>query len=174
MRRRRMHRSFDSEPLDDRTLKTLAWSATRAPSGGNQSSRYVLIARDPRLVRTIIDVTPSYNGTTPAAIICLLTDTAEAETQMGTQGRDQLSRTDAGAAAEHVALTAVDLSLGCYMFRCSNESAMRVVLDLPQAVRIEVLCAVGHPAQTPSPAFRAPKQTVFLDMWGANWEVTPP
>ena len=174
MRRRRMHRTFDPEPLAERTLQTLAWAATRAPAGGNQPSRYVLVVREPALIKTLIEVTPSYIGTLPPAVFCILTDTDAAERQMGTQGRDQLSRTDAGAAAEHIVLAAVDLGLGCYMFRCSNESALRAVLDLPATVRVEVLCAVGKPAITPSPAVKAPKQTVLLDSWQNKWEVSPP
>jgi nitroreductase len=175
MRRRRMHRSFDPEPLDEQTLRTLAWAATRAPAGGNQPSRYVLVVRDPRLVKTITEVTPSYIGTLPAAILCVVTDVASAEAQMGVQGRDHLSRTDAGAAAEHVVLAAVGLGLGCYMFRSSNEAALRAVLDLPTEVRVDVLCAVGRPAATPSPAVKAPRQTIYVDAWKrAEWEVARP
>jgi nitroreductase len=174
MRRRRMHRSFDPSPLDERTLQTLAWAATRAPAGGNQPSRYVLVVSDPRLIKTVVEVSPSYIGTLPAAIILILTDVASAEAQMGTQGRDHLSRTDAGAASEHIVLAAVGLDLGCYLFRCSNEAALRAVLDLPERVRVEALCALGRPAATPSPAMKAPRQTVFLDTWGAEWEVRRP
>jgi nitroreductase len=175
MRRRRMHRSFDPEPLDEPTLRTLAWAATRAPAGGNQPSRYVLVVRDPRLVKTVVEVTPSYIGTMPPAVLCILTDVTSAEAQMGIQGREQLSRTDAGAAAEHVALAAVELGLGCYMFRCSNESALRAVLNLPPEVRVEVMCAVGRPAATPSPAVKAPRQTIYVDGWkGDEWEPKRP
>jgi nitroreductase len=175
MRRRRMHRSFDPQPLDEDTLRTLAWAATRAPAGGNQPSRYVLVVRDPRLVKTVVEVTPSYIGTMPPAVLCILTDVASAEAQMGVQGREHLSRTDAGAAAEHVALAAVELGLGCYMFRCSNESALRAVLELPPEVRVEVLCAVGRPAATPSPAVKAPRQTIYVDSWkGGEWEAKRP
>jgi nitroreductase len=174
MRRRRMHRSFDPSPLDEPTLQKLAWAATRAPAGGNQPSRYVLVVRDPRLVKTVVEVSPSYIGSPPAAVLLVLTDVDAAERQMGTQGRDHLSRTDAGAATEHVVLAAVDLGIGCYLFRCSNESALRAVLDLPPNIRVEGLCAVGRPAATPSPALKAPKQTVFLDTWGAEWEVRRP
>jgi len=35
LRRRRMHRFFDGSQLDEEILKTLAWAATRAPTGGN-------------------------------------------------------------------------------------------------------------------------------------------
>ena len=175
MRRRRMHRSFAPEPLDETTLRTLAWAATRAPAGGNQPSRYVLVVRDPRLVKTVVEVTPSYIGTLPPAILCIVTDVAGAEAQMGVQGREHLSRTDAGAAAEHVVLAAVELGLGCYMFRCSNESALRAVLDLPPEVRVDVLCGVGRPSATPSPAVKAPKQTIYVDTWkGAEWEAKRP
>jgi len=175
MRKRRMHRYFDRAPLDEETLRTLAWAATRAPVGGNEPSRFLLVVKDPRLVQTVVDVSPSYSGTTPAAIIAVLTDTERAEEQMGTQGRDQLARIDAGAAAEHIALAAIELGIVAYLFRCSNESALRAVLDLPERVRVEWLAAVGHPAATPSFAPKAPRQIVYVDAWGGEeWEVRRP
>jgi nitroreductase len=175
MRRRRMHRYFDPAPLEEETLRRLAWAATRAPMGGNQPSRQLLVLRDPRLVATIVEVTPSYIGTPPPAIIAVLTDLERATSQMGRLGRDQLARLDAGAAAEHVALAAVALGIGCYLFRCSNDAALRAVLDLPAAVRVEWLAAVGRPASTPSPAPRAPLQTVFVDRFGGEtWDVRRP
>ena len=175
MRRRRMHRYFDPSPLDEETLRTLAWAATRAPAGGNQPSRYVLVIKDPRLVRTVVEVTPSYIGTLPPAIIVVCTDELQAEEQMGAQGREHLSRIDAGAATEHVALAAIELGIGCYLFRSSNEAALRAVLDLPSTVRVDWLAAVGRPAETPSFAPKAPRQVVYVDRWGGDeWEVRRP
>jgi nitroreductase len=172
MRRRRMHRYFDPAPLDEQTLRTFAWAATRAPAGGNQPSRYLLVVRDPRLVKTVVEVTPSYIGTMPAALIVVLTDEDEAEARMGSQGREHLSRIDAGAAAEHVALAAVALGLGAYLFRCSNEAALRAVLELPESVRVDWLVAVGQPASVPSFAPKAPDQVVYVDRWGGErWDV---
>lgn len=104
MRRRRMHRYFEPAPLDEQTLRTFAWAATRAPVGGNQPSRFLIVVKNPRLVKTVVEVSPSYIGTLPAAIILILTDVDSAAYHMGTQGRDHLSRIDAGAAAEHIAL----------------------------------------------------------------------
>lgn len=175
MRRRRMHRNFAPAPLDEKTLKIFAWAATRAPLGGNQPSRFLVVVKDPRLVKTVVEVSPSYIGTLPAAIILILTDVVSAADQMGTQGRDHLSRIDAGAAAEHIALAAVGLGLGCYLFRCSNESALRAVLDLPACIRVDWLAAVGRPAAVPSISPKAQKQVVFVDAWGGEqWEVTKP
>jgi hypothetical protein len=94
---------------------------------------------------------------------------------MGPQGREHLSRTDAGGAGVNVALAAVALGLGCYMFRCSNEAALRVVLELPPAVRVDLLTAVGRPAATPSPVVKAPRQTIYVDSWGGvEWEARKP
>jgi nitroreductase len=175
MRKRRMHRYFGPVPLADETLQTLAWAATRAPAGGNQPSRYVLVVKSPSLVKTLVEVTPSYIGTFPPAVIVILTDVDGAEEQMGRQGREQLSRLDAGAAAENIALAAVSLGLGCYLFRCSNEAALRVVLELPPTVRVEWLAAVGHPATKTSPAPKAPRHVVYVDKWGGSeWEVRRP
>jgi nitroreductase len=175
LRRRRMHRYFEPAPLPEETLRTLAWAATRAPAGGNQPSRVVLVVNDPRLVKTVVEVTPSYIGTMPAAIIVILTDVESAEAQMGTQGREHLSRIDAGAAAENVALAAIELGVGAYLFRSSNEAALRAVLELPQSVRVDWLAAVGKPAARPSPVPRAPRQTVYVDRWGgAEWEPPKP
>ncbi len=92
-----------------------------------------------RLVRTVVEVTPSYIGTLPAAILVVCTDVELAEEQMGRQGREHLSRIDAGAASEHIALAAVELGLGCYLFRASNESALRAVLDLPPRVMVDAV-----------------------------------
>ena len=175
MRRRRMHRYFDSAPLEDETLRTLAWAATRAPVGGNEPSRFLLVVRDPRLVKTVVEVSPSYIGTMPAAIIAVLTDTERAQEQMGNQGREQLSRIDGGAAAEHIALAAIELGIGAYLFRCSNDAALRAVLELPERVRVEWLAAVGHPAARPSFVPKAPRQVVYVDRWGGEeWEVKRP
>ena len=171
LRRRRMHRFFDGSQLDEETLKTLAWAATRAPTGGNQASRFVVVVTDPGLIQTVIDVTPSYIGTPPSAFFVVATDLALAESQMGTDGRDHLSRIDAGAATENIALAAVSLGLGCYMFT-SSTTAVAAILDIPSSGRVEWLAAVGRPAPQPSRAGRAAPQIVYLNRWGGEeWNV---
>ncbi len=171
LRRRRMHRFFDGSQLSEETLRTLAWAATRAPTAGNQSSRFLLVVTDPGLIQTIVDVTPGYIGTPPAAFFVTATDLDLAEKQMGTDGRDHLSLIDAGAATENIALAAVALGLGCYLFT-SSTAAMAAVLDLPPSVRVEWLAAVGRPSPSPSRAGRAAEQVVYVNRWGGDeWDV---
>jgi nitroreductase len=164
-----MHRSFTDEPVAEEILKQLAWAASRAPMGGAELVRRIIVVSEPAMVLIIRQVTPSFlaNAT---AIIIICTDLARAETAMGRQGRDILSLLDAGAAAENVALAAPALGLGVSFVRSANDAALREVLELPEDVRPDILIGVGHPAPTPSPSPRMPKPVVFRDRFGEPWK----
>lgn len=164
-----MHRLFTPDPPDEESLARLVWAATRAPMGGNELVRRLVVVTDPALVKTVRQVTPSFLANA-SAVILICTDLERAEASMGSQGRAVLSLLDAGAAAENVALAAPALGLGACFVRSSNEVALREVLDLPESVRPDILVAVGRPAEVPSPAAKARKPMVFRDRFGNPWE----
>lgn len=172
IKKRRMHRSFGQDPVDEGSLARLVWAATRAPMGGNELVRRIVLVTDPAVVRTVREVTPSFLANAPA-IILICTDLERAEISMGVQGREVLSLLDAGAAAENVALTAVALGLGVCFVRSANDVALRAVLDLPETVRPDILIGIGRPAATPSPAMRHPAPVVYLNRFGSDWNVPP-
>src|SRR5919204_3320248 len=118
IRKRRFHRSFTGESVGEEALARLAWAAGRAPMGGAELVRRILVVTEPNLVRTVRQVTPSFLANAPAVII-ICTDLDRAEALMGIQGRDVLSLVDAGAAAENMALAAVALGLATCFVRCS-------------------------------------------------------
>src|SRR5437899_264143 len=124
MRRRRMHRRFTDESVSDEVLARLVEAAARAPMGGNELVRRIIVVSDPRMVKTVRDVTPSFLANA-VAVIVICTDLDRAEASMGRQGRDILSLLDAGAAAEHVALAAPALGVGISFVRSVNDSALR-------------------------------------------------
>lgn len=166
-----MHRSFTAEPVDEEALSRLAWAAGKAPMGGAELVRRLIVVSDPAVARTVRQVTPSFLANAPA-IVLVCTDLERAEISMGRQGRDILSLVDAGAAAENVALAAQALGLGVCFVRSANEVALREVLDLPERVRVDILVGVGHPAPTPSPGIKAPKPVVFRDRFGDPWDAS--
>jgi nitroreductase len=168
MRKRRMHRRFTDEPVSEDILAQLVRAATLAPMGGNELVRRLIVVSDPRLVKTVRDVTPSFLANA-VAIIVVCTDLDRAEASMGRQGREILSLLDAGAAAENVALAAPALGVGISFVRSVNDSALREVLDLPEHVRPDILIGVGHPAATPSPAAPRRPAVVFRDRFGEDW-----
>lgn len=169
MKRRRMYREFSGEPVTQDALERLIWAASRAPMGGRELVRRFVMVTNPGLIKTLHEVTPSLL-VDPAAVLLICTDLDVAERAMGTQGREILSLTDAGAAAENVALAAVTLGLAVCFFRSANEEALRVVLDLPASVRPDLLIAIGHPAPNPPRAQKAPAPIVYRDAYGRPWE----
>jgi nitroreductase len=169
MRRRRMHRRFTDEPVSEEVLARLLQAAALAPMGGNELVRRLIVVSDPRMVKTVRDVTPSMLAN-PVAVIVVCTDLERAEVSMGRQGREILSLLDAGAAAENIALAAPALGVGISFVRCVNDSALEEVLELPEHVRVDILIGVGHPAPTPSPAAPRREPIVFRDRFGQPYE----
>ena len=172
LRRRRMHRAFSSDPVSEEVLTELTWAAARAPMGGNELVRRIVVISDPAVVRTVREVTPSFLADSPA-ILLICTDLERAEAAMGRQGRDILSLLDAGAAAQNVALAATALGLGVCFVRSVNEAALRAVLNLPENVRPDILIGIGHPSPTPSPAMRYGKPVVYQNRFGQDWQISP-
>lgn len=167
-----MHRSFAPDTVEDEALDRLVWAAGKAPMGGAELVRRLVVVTDPRLVATVRQVTPSFLANAPALIV-ICTDLERAESSMGRQGRQILSLLDAGAAAENIALAAAALGLGVCFVRSANEAALQEVLELPDGVRPDILVAVGRPAPTPSPGVKAPAPTVYRDRFGTLWEPSP-
>ena len=169
MRKRRMHRRFSDDPVSEEVLAKLVGAAALAPMGGNELVRRLIVVTDPRMVKTVRDVTPSFLANA-SALIVVCTDLDRAEASMGRQGRDILSLLDAGASAENIALAAPALGIGISFVRSANDSALEEVLDLPEHVRADILVGVGHPAPTPSIAARRRSPVVFRDRFGEPYE----
>jgi nitroreductase len=169
MRRRRMHRAFTEAAVTDDQLEQLAWASSRAPMGGNQLMRRIVVVTDPPRVRSLRSVTPSFGATGNVAVMILCTDTEVALERMGTLGADLLSLVDAGAAAENVALAAPALGLGVSFIRSANDAALRRVLDLPAHVRPDMMIAIGHPVPRPPAAARVRRPEIYRDAFGQPW-----
>jgi nitroreductase len=169
-----MHRFFSPEPVEDELLARLVWAADRAPHGGGQLYRLVVVVTDRALVRTIEQVSPGlgiFSQTAPAMIV-ICSVPADAEAAGGAYARDVATHLDAGAAAENVALAAAALGLGTCFVTGFNEVAIREILELPAGVRPEILLPIGRPAAVPSPTMKAPTSPVFRDRYAAVWDVT--
>jgi nitroreductase len=138
-----MCRNFQQKPVEMDKLKQLVYAANRAPQGGNMPVREYILIDNPRYLRLLRDVTPSFLANATAAIV-VITDLEKAEKTMGVQGRDILSLLDAGAAAENMALMAVELGLGASFVRSSTEKAAKYMLDIPDKYRLDIIVGFGY------------------------------
>jgi nitroreductase len=160
-----MHRAYTDAPLAEADLSKLTWAAARAPLGGGQLTRRIILVTDPGRLLSIRQVTPSLLAKTPV-ILVICTDLKVAEEAMGRLGRNVLSLLDSGAAAANVGLAAVALGLGVCNFRSSNDVALREVLLLPEHVRVDILIAVGHPAYGIERAHKAEAPVIYRNVYG--------
>lgn len=130
--------------------------------------REFIVVTDPRYMKLLKGTTPSFLADSPAAIV-ICTDLVKALEVMGIQGRDVLSLLDAGAAAENIALEAVELGLGVSFVRSATTEAAKKVLGIPDRYRIDIIVGVGYKARDSSPIVRATKTTIHLNRYGGTW-----
>jgi nitroreductase len=152
MRRRRMHRNFLPDALDEATLDRLVYAAGRA-SSARRDIRHLVVVTDPRLMATVRLLCAGFLNNAPA-MIAICTDTVRAEELIGPKA-DEATRIDSGGAAAYLSVAAPALGLGiCYVTSFPRE-AIQGILALPAHIRPDILVAVGRPVPTP---VRSPKR----------------
>ena len=165
MRRRRMHRNFLPEPVDEALLERLVYAAGRGPTARNDL-RHLVVTSDARMIHSIRQVCPGWLNNAPA-MIAVCTDTRLAEEVLGPSG-DKATILDSGSAAAYVSLAAPALGLGiCYVTSWPKES-VQGVLDLPPHIRPDVLLAVGHTVPNPQKAPARFKPVIHRDRYSSE------
>jgi nitroreductase len=160
MRRRRMHRAFLPEPVEESLLERMIYAAGRGPSA-RSDLRHLVVTSDPRLISSIRQVCPGWLNNAPS-MIAVCTDTRLADEVLGPSA-DKATILDSGAAAAYLSLAAPALGLGiCFVTSWPKES-VQGVLDLPEHIRPDVLVAVGHPLPNPPKAPARFRPTVHHD-----------
>jgi nitroreductase len=169
--RRRMVRAFTSEPVDPAVVDELVDLARRAPSAGNSQGTAFLVLDEPRAVQRYWDATlpPErregfrWPGLIAAPVLVVVAvrpatyteryaEPDKAATGLG-EGEERWAVpywwVDAGAAAEHLLLGAVDAGLGACLFGpFDHEAAVREAFAIPddEGWRLVATIALGHPA----------------------------
>ena len=170
LKRRRAVRDFAGSAIPDDTLKKLVYAARRAPTAANAPYRRVLLVRDPRTISLVKQVSPGIRGS-PTALIVIFTDLDIARKQFGKLG-ELCSPMDAGAAAENVALAAVDLGLASCFTKSYSEVGLKEILGIPASCRTEIMVQLGYPKndQPPSVRRKTNADIVYLDRYGRSWQ----
>lgn len=168
MRRRRMHRAFTPDPVSPELMEKLVWAAWRG-AAARAGVRHFVVIDEPVLLKTLREACPGFINNASAAI-AICSDLAVAEQIGGKSGIEEISRIDAGTAAAHLTLAAPALGLGVCMVTSWTPGAVRVVLDIPDHVRPEILVGVGIPTASPSPAPKAYPRFAHHNRFGRPWE----
>jgi nitroreductase len=169
IRSRRMVRAFTDEPVDPATIDHLCDLARRAPSAGNSQGTAFVVLDDADAVGRYWDATlPAerrggfrWPGLIAAPVLVLVAvrpatyveryaEADKAATGLGAgEGAWAVPYwwVDAGAAAEHLLLGAIDAGLGACLFGpFDHEPAVCAVFGIPVGWRLVATIAIGHPA----------------------------
>ena len=166
VRRRRMVRAFTGEPVDPDVVDQLCDLARRAPSAGHSQGTAFVVLDQPEVVGRYWDITlapqrrPSFRwpGLLKAPVLVLVavrpgayTD-RYAEADKAATGLGEGTEAwpvpywwvDAGAAAEHLLLGAVDAGLGACLFGLfDHEVTVARAFGVPDGWRLVATIALG-------------------------------
>lgn len=169
MRRRRVCRSYTSQPVGERELKLLLEAARWAPSAGNRRINKFLVVRDAEKIKLVRQVAPGMLGV-PTALIVICTDRTRADEEGVKLHQDQRNTwVDVGAAAQNVMLAAEALGLGSCPLTSFSVEGVRVILGLPDHLLPDFIVQLGQ--RTPSaraPANPTRRRITVEDM--SYWE----
>jgi nitroreductase len=165
MRKRRMHRDFLPEQVDEALLERLIYAAGRGPTA-RADIRHIVMTTDERLMRSIRQVCPGWLNSAPA-LMAICTDTRLAFELVGASA-DKATVLDSGAAAAYVSLAAPALGLGICFVTSWPAEAVQGVLDLPAHIRPDILLAVGHPVPNPPKAAPRFKPILHRERFGSE------
>ncbi|MEM2451320.1 MAG: nitroreductase family protein [Nitrososphaerota archaeon] len=170
IRKRVAVRYFEEKPVPEDVLKTLAWAAHKAPTGGNTPYRRVMVVNDEEIVEMVKKVSPGFLSNAKALIL-IYTDLDIAYKGLGRLGRDICSMIDAGAAAENVALAALKYGLGTCFTKSYSEAGVKEVLEIPENYRTEVMVQIGYPKKDMPPPLKAKPNAriTYLNRHGNLW-----
>jgi nitroreductase len=170
LRKRHACRQFDPRPVPDELLDVLVKAAHSAPTAGNATYRFVMVVKDPTVLKMIRLVGPGLLGDCTAAIF-ICTDLDEAK-KSGRTVIEEITKYDAGAAAENVILAAYSVGLAGSFVKSYSEAAVSRVLGLPAHCRTELLVSVGYPALDELPPLKKKKsgKKTYVDGFGRPWE----
>jgi FMN reductase [NAD(P)H] len=177
LKRRRMVRNYESEPVPRETLERIVATVRRAPSGGFSQGQRLLVVDDPALLEQIAalnadvpDGVEPWFGSAPAQIFVM---TREADYHERYQKDDKLQEgeeiewpvpfwhVDAGAALMLVLLAAIDEGLGAAVYGIFPEEAeqLRTLLSIPRDFALVAGVTVGRPLPDPEWSKRSSRST---------------
>lgn len=191
--RRRMVRNFSAAPVPATTVDRLCDLARRAPSAGNSQAVEFLVLEGPEETARYWDATlPAerragfrWPGLLIAPVLVVvvvrpdayLERYAEPDKARTGLGHDAAAWAvpywwvDAGAAAEHLLLAAVDAGLGACLFGLfDHEPAVATVFGVPADRRLVATIALGHPVpDEPGRSAARPRRSLPSVIHRARW-----
>ena len=164
--KRRACREYSREPVKPEIIEKLLYAASRAPTACNAPYRHFIVVDDPRVIKSIRQLSPSLLADPPLLIIVV------ADLKVAVQDTGPLAEfsayVDSGASGQNILLAATDLGLGAQFTMIPVMAGIREILELPSHFRVDLIIPVGYPKQGWKGSIRAPKSAnkVYHNRYG--------
>ena len=168
IRTRRVAKYYAARPVPEELLWTVLEAARWAPTAGNRRVHRFICIDDRTLVKQIQLFSPGMVAGLPAALIVICVDWELAKQNVLVEEYPEVYF-DVGAAAMNMLLMAHSLGLAAGPMTSYSESALRVLLNLPEKVDPQMFIGLGYPAEPPPYLPKWPKTKVRVEdlvQWG--------
>lgn len=149
IKERRSVRFFQDKDVEKDKLTSLLEAATWAPTGGNIQPWYFIAVNGREQVAKIKAFSPGIIGS-PKAIIIACIDTDKLKRYGSREEGELLATMDLSMACQNIMLAALGLGLGSCAVRSFNQAAVSQLTGLPNAIKPQLLIALGYPSKTPA------------------------
>jgi len=153
IKNRRSIRSYKTDPIDDKIIKTLLEAMRLAPSGKNLQPWKFIVVKDPKIKDELVPA--CRNQTFIAKAPCIIVACAFEKQSYDKMGSYMSSwAVDVAIAIDHLTLAAASLGIGTCWIGAFNETEVKKILNIPDEVRVLALTPLGYPEFIPPPRSR--------------------
>ncbi len=146
MRKRHSIRKYKDDPVPGDVFDRVMEAARLAPSGKNFQPWKFIVVRDRDLKARLAEASCNQKFIADAPVIIAACGYPDQSYQK--QGNYMTSWTiDVAAAVEHLMLQACEEGLGTCWIGAFDEQQVKMILDVPENVRVLALTPLGYPAQ---------------------------
>lgn len=171
---RRSIRKYKTDPVDDRTLKTVLEAARWAPSWANTQCWRFVVVRDSAIKSKLSDTLNETNSARDAIrnaplVIVACAELGKAGLKEGNIVTDKGDwfMFDVALAMQNLVLAAHSLGLGTVYVGRFDAKKAAIILGVPQGHCAVAMTPLGYPAETKEPRPRKElSEIVFHDRWG--------
>ena len=174
LKRRRMVRAYESDPIPRETIERIVATVRRAPSAGfSQGQRLVVVTEPEQLDRiAVLFGDATWVGEAPVLVVVCIReddyhDRYNEPDKLALTGGAEIDWVvpfwylDAGAAAMLILLAAIDEGYAAGLFGVFRDAlpGFREILELPDDVEVTCCITIGRPAQEPSRELQSSRMT---------------
>lgn len=171
---RRSVRKFKKEPVDEKLIGVMIYSATHAPSAGNVQEWQFIVVKDPERKKRLASAAlrQSFIAEAPVVIV-VCADLEKISLRYGKRGEVLYSAQDTASATILLMMAAHALGLATCWVGAFDDDEVSHVIELPEKFKPVVIVPVGYAAEVPEKPPRIPiEDLTSIDALGKKYDIS--